>query len=329
MDRLGGSRPRDLGCAGICGDQRRPAGRRHRRRGRRTVLRPGAPRLPRPHRVGRHAAVEQRPGGPAGGLLSGDQPVRGGGNPSAAPGGHLPVGGFQRPVPRSCLPRRGPRGRLHRHVERADRPHDQDDPEVATAVGRPARTRRLVRRPHPGSGTHRGPDAGVRQFLRPQPAHPGILRSLPPGSVSAALALHPPRRQMGPFLLTRGRRGPDRVLRQLPQGRGQRLGEHRTGTGGHPRRRPRPGRRGRRTRLAAARPGLDHLVPRPARRRSERGACRCGRPDRVRPAVRRADDGLARAAGLRRHRARRATAVGRPGGRRGRAPVRRAAQVPR
>ena len=106
VSELGGHRSRALGAAWL---RRGPRGFARRRlvSGLHGSQLPARDRRPLPvHRVGGHAALEQRQGRHAGHLLLLHQPVASGGQASAASGRDHPLGGPQRLLPRQYLSRR-------------------------------------------------------------------------------------------------------------------------------------------------------------------------------------------------------------------------------
>ena len=61
-----------------------------------------------------------------------------------------------------------------------------------------------------------GTSTGLRQLLRPQPAHQRLFRGLPPNRLGAQVAVHPPRTEVGDLLFRAGTADPGGILRPLP-----------------------------------------------------------------------------------------------------------------
>ena len=298
---VGGDRPRALGAPWL---RHRSCGLARLRlvtRLPRSAL-PARGRRPRGlHRVGGDAAVEQRQGRDARHLVLRRQPVaRGRQAPAPPPGRDHPVGGLQRLLSRSRLPRRHPQ-RVHEAVgpdpgaHRAARARHsrEEEPEHRRVGGgaRDAARRRPRQEPHRSShgpagpfalrrlaqGALRrslpghGPAAVLRQLGRP--GHPPArqLQRVPAGVVAAEVARGPRRVALGAVLVGLRPRAPDEVLRSLPGGPRQRLGQDAAGDAERP---PSRGevRAASRARVAAGPHAVDDVLSRSGHAGVDRGA---------------------------------------------------------
>ncbi|MCW2652366.1 MAG: hypothetical protein QOE41_4022 [Mycobacterium sp.] len=108
LPKLRGRRPRAVGAARVRLRPRRLMWRRALARICQPMLGAGNPGLSRLHRMGRHAALEQRQGRPGRNLLLRAEPVASRGDPACAPGRDVHLGGQLGLVPRGGPPRRHP-----------------------------------------------------------------------------------------------------------------------------------------------------------------------------------------------------------------------------
>lgn len=217
---LGGARPGVVGRAGLRGGELRPQGRGHLRRRRVAAVAPGGRGRPRPHRVGRGPAVEQRGRRDARRVVPGAHAVAGGVHPAAVAEGDRTVGGVHERLPGAGAPRR----RGGERIPQAVGPRTEEGPaDLLVPAGErpPAGDRRLVPVPRPRPVRDRGARAGLRQLLRQQPPQPRVHRRIRGDLLRGAAPVHPPRRQVGRLLRPGSPRGPAALLRTPPEGAGR------------------------------------------------------------------------------------------------------------
>ena len=228
----------------------------------------GGAGLRRRHRMGRHAAVEQRKGRPVGRLVPDGRAVAGRRTEPSAPRRDQPVGGVERHLPRGRPARRHPRdlvlavhlGAMGREPRADRRPRAGD--RRASVLRRVLGVEGVAAREDHRAGLGRG------QLVGSGPAHARHARGIPPDGVGAEVARHPRPQEVGGVLPARERRAAAAVLRSLPEGRRQRLG----GSAARARRGARAIRRGdhdRGERVAPRRSRVHPALPR--RRRPARG----------------------------------------------------------